>query len=133
VKHFLDRFSPASGVRISQAAMRILMAHPWPGNVRQLENVIERAIALGSGRKELSVTDLPNEFRDAQVTTPIPSHSLPEEGLDLTAYLASIERELIRASLERTGGNRNKAAELLRVKRTTLVEKIRRLSPESRN
>jgi DNA-binding NtrC family response regulator len=50
----------------------------------------------------------------------------PAEGLDLPAYLSSIERDLIRQSLERTGGNRNKAAELLRIKRTTLVEKLKR-------
>ena len=56
-----------------------------------------------------------------------PFIDFPDEGLDLPAYLSSIERDLIRQSLERTGGNRNKAAELLRIKRTTLVEKLKRL------
>ena len=54
----------------------------------------------------------------------------PDEGLDLPRYLADIERDLIQRSLERTKGNRNKAAELLRIKRTTLVEKLKRLGPD---
>ena len=108
--------------------MRALMDHSWPGNVRQLENVIERAVALSAGRKELSSRDLPDEFRSAESHPQPPSVTLPDEGLDLQSYLASIERDLIRSSLERTGGNRHRAAELLRLKRTTLVEKIRRLT-----
>jgi sigma-54 specific flagellar transcriptional regulator A len=54
----------------------------------------------------------------------------PDDGLDLPAYLFSIERDLIQRSLQRTGGNRNKAAELLRIKRTTLVEKLKRMGTE---
>ena len=60
----------------------------------------------------------------------MPFVDFPEGGLDLPAYLSSIERDLIRRSLERTGGNRNKAAELLHIKRTTLVEKLKRLGEE---
>jgi DNA-binding NtrC family response regulator len=130
VKHFLQKFAPDTTVHLSQGAMRALMAYSWPGNVRQLENAIERAVALSGGRQEIDVADLPPEVTEIEAATATPFVEFPEDGLDLTEYLASIERDLIRRSLERTGGNRNKAAELLRIKRTTLVEKLRRLGAD---
>ncbi|MGE3402398.1 MAG: sigma-54-dependent transcriptional regulator [Vicinamibacterales bacterium] len=140
VKHFLDKFtSPERGFRlqaegpltVSQSAMRALMAYPWPGNVRQLENAVERAVALSAGvRQEIEVTDLPPEIQEAPQPAAAPFLDFPEDGVDLPRYLADIERDLIRKSLERTQGNRNKAAELLRIKRTTLVEKLKRLGPD---
>jgi DNA-binding NtrC family response regulator len=140
VKHFLDKFtSPERGFRlqaegpltVSQSAMRALMAYPWPGNVRQLENAIERAVALSAGvRQEIEVSDLPPEVQEAPQPVATPFLDFPEDGVDLPRYLADIERDLIRKSLERTQGNRNKAAELLRIKRTTLVEKLKRLGPD---
>jgi DNA-binding NtrC family response regulator len=127
VKHFLEKFAPGMAMQVSQGAMRGLMAYQWPGNVRQLENAIERAVALSAGRREIAVTDLPTEVQTTPRTTETPFVEFPDAGLDLPAYLARIERDLIQRSLERTGGNRNKAAELLRIKRTTLVEKLKRL------
>src|SRR4029079_7905600 len=59
VTHFLEKFAPGTGMRFSQRAMRLLMAYSWPGNVRQLENALERAVALGAGRDEIDITDLP--------------------------------------------------------------------------
>jgi DNA-binding NtrC family response regulator len=129
-QHFLEKFAPGAQIQISQVAMRVLMAYPWPGNVRQLENAIERAVTLGGGRKEIDVVDLPPEIQDVPQALSTPFVEFPDDGLDLPAYLTSIERDLIRRSLERTGGNRNKAAELLRIKRTTLVEKLKRLGPD---
>src|SRR5687767_7448603 len=130
-KHFLDKFAAGSQIQIAQGAMRVLMAYPWPGNVRQRENAVERAVTLGGGRKEIDIADLPPEIQDApQAGVAAPFVEFPEEGLDLPAYLTSIERDLIQRSLQRTGGNRNKAAELLRIKRTTLVEKLKRLGPD---
>jgi DNA-binding NtrC family response regulator len=130
VKHFLEKFAPALAMQVSQGAMRAMMAYQWPGNVRQLENAIERAVALSAGRREVAVTDLPTEVQTTPETTETPFVDFPDSGLDLPAYLAGIERDLIQRSLERTGGNRNKAAELLRIKRTTLVEKLKRLGHE---
>ena len=127
VKHFLEKFAPGTAMQVSQGAMRALMAYQWPGNVRQLENAMERAVALSAGRREIAVTDLPVEVQTTPETTETPFVDFPDAGLDLPAYLATIERDLIQRSLERTGGNRNKAAELLRIKRTTLVEKLKRL------
>ncbi len=130
VTHFLDKFAPGQNLRVSQGAMRILMAHSWPGNVRQLENAIERAVTLSAGRTEIEPADLPPDVQALPQSVSAPFIDFPEDGLDLTEYLLSIERDLIRRSLARTGGNRNKAAELLRIKRTTLVEKLKRLGPD---
>jgi len=130
VKHFLGRFATDPEAHLSQSAMRALMAYLWPGNVRQLENAIERAVALCAGRTEITVADLPPELQGAPAPAAAPFVDFPDDGLDLPAYLASIERDLINRSLARTRGNRNKAAELLRIKRTTLVEKLKRLGAD---
>ena len=127
VTHFLDKFAPGGAIHVSQSAMRALMAYHWPGNVRQLENAVERAVALGAGRQEVDSADLPPEVQGSPQAAAAPFVEFPEEGLDLPGYLASVERDLVHRALDRTGGNRNKAADLLRVKRTTLVEKLRRI------
>ena len=132
VKSFLQKLSqqhePArTNVVFSQEAMRRLMAHDWPGNIRQLENIVERALAMTPGRRQIEVSDLPTELQtEAETTNPV-DVLLPEGGVDLQQYVQEIERQLIRSSLERTDGNKRKAAELLNIKRTTLVEKAKRL------
>jgi two-component system response regulator AtoC len=129
VAHFVDKFRGESNpaVTVSQSAMRRLMAFRWPGNVRQLENAIERAVACAGGRAQLDDSDLPAEVQEAEEPALAATLALPDEGLDLDEFIARIERELIQRSLERTGGNKGRAAKLLNVKRTTLVEKIKRL------
>jgi len=133
VQHFLDKLRPDAGavarapIMVSQQAMRQLMHYHWPGNVRQLENALERAVAFTAGRSQIDLADLPPEIQQAQETLPTGAIALPENGLDLAEYIDRIERELINLSLERTGGNKGKAAKLLNLKRTTLVEKLKRL------
>jgi two-component system response regulator AtoC len=130
VRHFLEKFrvdADGPALTVSQEGMRRLMAYPWPGNVRQLENAIERAVAFTGGRLHIDAGDLPIEIQQAQAPALSSSVELPDEGLDLEALITSIERELIARSLERTGGNKGQAAKLLNLKRTTLVEKIKRL------
>jgi DNA-binding NtrC family response regulator len=105
------------------------MSYHWPGNVRQLENAIERAVALGAARGQIDVEDLPADLRSAEAMPLSSTIALPEHGLDLDAFVANVERELIQRSLERTGGNKGQAARLLHLKRTTLVEKLKRLGP----
>jgi DNA-binding NtrC family response regulator len=128
-----DRGGKAAGERapltVSQEAMRRLMAFQWPGNVRQLENAVERAVAFAAGRSQIDVGDLPIEIQQAQETptASVSAVALPEDGVDLDAFVANVERELIQRSLERTGGNKGQAAKLLNLKRTTLVEKLKRL------
>jgi two-component system response regulator AtoC len=125
VKHFLAKLG--STATVSQEAMRRLMSYSWPGNVRQLENTIERAVALSSGRSQVDVVDLPSELQPSAPPPVAASLFLPDDGLDLPGLVATIERELIELSLERTNGNKGRAAKLLNLKRTTLVEKLKRL------
>src|SRR6476620_5589668 len=129
VQHFLEKFRSggAAAMTVSQEAMRQLMSYNWPGNVRQLENATERAVAFGGSRGQIEAADLPPEVAGAEPPSVSASLALPEDGVDLDAFVANIERELIQRSLERTGGNKGQAAKLLNLKRTTLVEKLKRL------
>jgi DNA-binding NtrC family response regulator len=138
VHHFLEKFEaeraarpgakPAERLTVSQEGMRRLMAYHWPGNVRQLENAIERAVVFTAGRSQIDIGDLPVEVQQAEAAALSSAVTLPEDGVDLGEFIANIERELIQRSLERTGGNKGQAARLLNLKRTTLVEKLKRFS-----
>lgn len=135
VQHFLRKLgaeqNPPRTVTMTQEAMRRLMEYSWPGNVRQLENVVERALAFSQGRPQLDVSDLSTEFhapaRDGEMTF----EGFPDEGLDLERYMEGVELSLIRRSLERTRGNKRQAAQLLNLKRTTLIEKLKRLERDA--
>ncbi|MDO8678094.1 MAG: sigma-54 dependent transcriptional regulator [Acidobacteriota bacterium] len=117
---------PRSPITVAQEAMRRLMSFPWPGNVRQLENAIERALALIGARTQIDASDLPPDVQAvAEVATP--ALDLPAEGVDLPAIVAQIEKGLIESALLRTGNNKGAAARLLSLKRTTLVEKLKRM------
>ena len=123
------------------------MALPWPGNVRQLENAVERAIVLSDQRPVLTPEDfaflaerltepLP-ELRPAPqrelFTTPAPAPNtldLPAGGLDLNQVVSDMEKKLMLQSLQITRGNKKRAAELLGLKRTTFLEKMKRLDLE---
>jgi DNA-binding NtrC family response regulator len=134
VQHFLHKLkadAAAPDFTVSQGAMRRLMGYAWPGNVRQLENAVERALALSAGRSQIEVSDLPPEAQQTDEPTLPAAVTLPEDGLDLERFVARIERELIERSLERTGGNKGQAARLLNLKRTTLVEKLKRIGRQS--
>ncbi len=130
-QHFLDRLSqetPARGrVTLTQEAQQALMAYAWPGNVRQLENIMERAFALSPGRSQLLIDDLPDDMRVMpQVVSP-EAVEIGDDGVDFDALVTGFERHLLQRALERCDGNKRKAADLLRIKRTTLVEKLKRL------
>ncbi|MBM40605.1 MAG: DNA-binding response regulator [Acidobacteria bacterium] len=134
VQHFVERLTGQDGgrrdVRVTQEAMRQLMGFSWPGNIRQLENVVERALALGRDRTQLDVADLPPEIREGpSVGQPQPVE-IPEEGVDLPGHIAALERRFIQQALAETDGNKQQAAERLGLKRTTLVEKVKRLRPQ---
>ena len=129
---FLDRLAkeatpPRGRVTLGQDAQQALMAFEWPGNVRQLENVMERTFALSPGKAQISVSDLPDEFHHVRAPVNPDTYVLPDSGVELERLVGDFERMLIQTALERTGGNKRQAAELLHVKRTTLVEKLKRL------
>ena len=122
-------FAPRSRSRptvVAQDAMRRLMAYAWPGNVRQLENAIERALAMIGIRTQIEVGDLPADLQATGEATAKPALDLPAEGLDLPALVAQIEKDMIDRALARTEQNKGAAARLLGLKRTTLVEKLKR-------
>ena len=132
VKHFLRRFGreltpPRPHVTLSQEAMRQLMAYSWPGNIRQLENAIERGLAVSPGRFQIDLADLPSKIQAPVAAAVEAQTSFPDEGIDLDASVKNLERELIRRSLEKAGGNKRQAADFLKLKRTTLIEKMKRL------
>jgi len=132
-QHFLDRFSnegtpPKRGrVTLAQDAQQALMAYNWPGNVRQLENVMERAFALSPGRAQLTLIDLPDEMRTAVLPVEATEFVIPDEGIDFEQRVTDYELRIIRRALDKTGGNKRQAADLLHIKRTTLIEKLKRL------
>jgi DNA-binding NtrC family response regulator len=132
VQHFLQRLASDSGrgaMTVSQEAMRRLMAYRWPGNVRQLENTVERALAFSQGRTHIDVQDLSPEVQNHEGVVEGADTWLPEDGIDFERYIEGIELSLIKRSLERTRGNKRQAARLLNMKRTTLIEKLKRLEP----
>jgi transcriptional regulator with PAS, ATPase and Fis domain len=105
--------------------MQRLDAYDWPGNVRELENLVERLVVVASCRMVV-MNDLPAHLRTEVVDLEHASLDLPPSGVDLRVFLTQLEERLIAQALARTGGNKNRAAELLGMNRTTLVEKLRR-------
>ena len=132
VQHFLQKLAGEAGrgpVTISQDALRRLMACPWPGNIRQLENACERALAFSQGRSQIDVPDLTSDLQNQPADAETSGVWFPDDGLDFERYIEGVELSLIRRSLERTRGNKRQAAKLLNLKRTTLIEKLKRLEP----
>jgi transcriptional regulator with GAF, ATPase, and Fis domain len=119
-----DRMGRADLLGFSQAALKLLIDYPWPGNVRELENTIERAVLLTRG-PQLEPKDLPAKVCGLSAE-PRGPQKLPQGGIDLRAAVDSFENNLIRQALERTSWNKNRAAALLGLNRTTLVEMLKR-------
>ncbi len=124
VEHFLNiqrrRHPGVEG--ITSGAMKRLVEYQWPGNVRELQSLLERLAILRRGNW-IDEADLPH-----QIGGPPPamrSPSLPPDGIDFSSVVDTFESDLILQALETTGWNKNQAANLLGLKRTTLVEKIR--------
>jgi DNA-binding NtrC family response regulator len=128
-EHFF-RLSAARSGRLdlrglSDEALACLEANPWPGNVRDLENAIEHAVLLAEGPL-VGPADLPERLRPAAAGAAAAGAPLPEGGLDLRAAVEAFENGLVLQALERTGWNKNRAARLLGLNRTTLVEMLKR-------
>jgi len=129
----------ASGLSFSERAIAQLQKQPWPGNVRELMNLVERMSILYAG-KEVDVPQLPEKYRfgaesdvaaeSAASRVGAIERALPEEGIDLKDFLARTEIQMIEDALDRTNGVVAKAAELLGLGRTTLVEKMKKLGIE---
>ena len=141
ISHFIERLNRLTGHSVELPAGEILealMAYDWPGNVRELENLMERLVIL-KGQGSVDLGDLPHRiFRSFAEGKPdgagaismseweFPRMVLPNSGIDLKAVVAAFENHLVDQALARTSGNKNRASELLKMNRTTLVEKLRK-------
>jgi len=112
---------------IGQATLRLLMGYDWPGNIRQLENAIEHAVAMSGTAREIVPEVLPEELRSPERSHAVPSVAIPDEGIHFASVMSQMERELILKCLQKTGGNKRQAARLLHLSRTTLLDKLHRL------
>ena len=132
--HFVKKFCKQLSVEaksISPQGLKKLMSYDWPGNVRELENVVERATVLSRRREQIMPSDFPLDIQATEASPMITSIKIPDEGISFESVVSNVERELILQSLQRTNGNKSLAAELLRMKRTTLIEKLKRLNLQS--
>jgi transcriptional regulator with GAF, ATPase, and Fis domain/tetratricopeptide (TPR) repeat protein len=122
VQHFLAKYAAGRGTKIDKRVIERLTSHGWPGNVRQLENEIRRALALASGDtlREEHFSVFTQRTAAAEITD-----------LDLRAHVDELERKLIRRALDSARGNQTRAAELLGVSRFGLQKMLKRLFPTS--
>lgn len=135
--HFMQNFNSSKNRQlkgISQEAMHMLLSYSWPGNIRELENLVER-LAIIKGEGIVQIEDLPVKLgRPATSKLEINREMVfPDHGMDFNSAVDSFENSLILKALEKTGWNRNQAAILLKLNRTTLVEKIKKkgLKPDN--
>ncbi len=139
VSHFVQHFNEITGSSVQVPKGQVLdslVAYDWPGNVREVENLMERLVILkGSGEVELA--DLPHaviqnffgsssQGAGAVSAWEFPKMNLPHSGMDLKAVVSAFENHLVDQALARTKGNKHRASELLSMNRTTLVEKLRK-------
>jgi transcriptional regulator with PAS, ATPase and Fis domain len=128
VRHFLEKHNrkrPGHPAEINDEAMVHLWEYDWPGNVRELENLLERLVILSEDGR-IEVEHLPPSIRSFISEKKIPRPALGDDGLDLNSAVEEFENRLIEEALRRTKGNKQAAARLLGLKRTTLVAKLRR-------
>jgi DNA-binding NtrC family response regulator len=132
-RHFVARANRARGGQLAgftDEALEALGAYSWPGNVRELENLVERMVVL-KRRGTVTLGDIPERFSGAPPRvgegSPAATNELPQGGVDLRGLLAGLETRLIQQALTRSRGNKNQAATLLGLNRTTLVEKLKRM------
>jgi len=135
-RHFVAKICRIEEIPVPELApetLEHLQARPWPGNVRQLENAVEMAVALSGGRDVLHPSDFPLGAGVALAATAaqVPAGgpiAVPESGLDFEQTIGQIERQIIEDTLRKTHGNKSAAASMLRLKRTTLAAKLRSLT-----
>ena len=131
ISYFLSRYASADGsnsLDFDEKSLELLMSYDWPGNIRELENIIERLVILRGGHT-ISADDLPSKiYQHNLLASSLHENvfNLPKEGVDIKNMLSQIEDSLIIQALTRTKGNKNQASKLLRLNRTTLIEKMKK-------
>lgn len=129
LNHFMQHFNRTRQRTLQgivPEAMELLTQYGWPGNIRELENLMER-LSILKGAGMIEVSDLPERYRRGQGVQSDPTKiEIPDNGVDFNTAVDNYENALIMRALEKTGWNRNQAALLLKLNRTTLVEKIKK-------
>jgi DNA-binding NtrC family response regulator len=131
IEHFLEKMNsrrPQGPVRLSETAQVQMWEYDWPGNVRELENVVEQLVILADG-DTVDVDNLPPSIRRFVSGKRNPTPALSEAGFDFNRAVEAFENQLIYEALQKSHGNKQAAARLLGLKRTTLVAKLRRRRP----
>ena len=137
VNHFVRKVCAAEGLSVKSVtprAMALICAYSWPGNVRQLENVVEQSVVMNAFGDSLDSFDfaLPKSVQPGQDgPIPFPGGRLPEKGMDFSQVLRQFERGILDQALTKTQGNKTLAAFLFRLPRTTLIHKLRALECSS--
>jgi DNA-binding NtrC family response regulator len=133
VAHFIARFNAEKKQHltgVTPAALQMLQSYHWPGNVRELENTVER-IAILKGRGMIMPEDLPEKIARPSLSRSVPGVNIPDDGIDFDAMVEAFEKQLLMQALVKAGGVKSKAANLLHMNRTTLVEKVKKLRLEN--
>jgi transcriptional regulator with GAF, ATPase, and Fis domain len=128
VSHFVKLFCKEKKkeiIKVSDEALKIFLDYFWPGNVRELKNLIERLVVLNESA-EITPADLPQKLKTIKQPETIPEIDVSANGVDFNTAVTKYEKTLIINALEKTNWIKNKAADYLQMKRTTLVEKIKR-------
>ena len=132
--HFLQKFAQTKKKdvnSISPEAIACLLHYPWPGNVRELENLIEMLVVLKDD-SEIVLDDLPLKIRQfKKEAQSIGSIQIPDDGIDFNELVNQFEKDILLNALQKSSGVKNRAAKLLNLNRTTLVEKLKRLNISS--
>ena len=131
VLHFVAKFNKAKNKGelkiegVSPETLNTLMEYNWPGNIRELENIMERLMVLKEGGT-ITPQDLPLKLFQNKKASLFQNVFIPENGIDFKETVDNFENTILASVLKRTQGNRNRAAKLLKLKRTTLIEKLKR-------
>jgi len=128
VEHFLHRFNKVRVkelLGVDREVMDLLMTYDWPGNIRELENAIERMIILTED-EILTIKDLPPRLRKTTAPVSLQNIEIPDEGIDFNKVVSNFEAHILIQALEKSNWVKNRAAQLLNMNRTTLVEKLKK-------
>ena len=133
-QYFIEKYAKEFGKevkRISTYALELLMRYPFPGNIRELENIIERSVALENSSIILPESLIIAEDGNGEAGATGPEEAFPERGVDLNRELERFEREIIRKALEKAKGSKTKAASLLGVSFPSLRHRLEKLEMEN--